>query len=83
MDRHREEQMSLIEGSVTLQLSRPELELLAEGLRPLIEQAAATRDECVAMGMRDMAAAAEARQRDLERLDERLTVALGRGADEE
>ena len=69
-------------GLMRLQLSRPELELLAEGLRPLIEQAAATRDECVAMGMRDMAAAAEARQRELERLDERLAVALGQGAED-
>jgi hypothetical protein len=71
-----ERQMSLISTGAQVELSRAELQLLTEALRPLIEQAAATRDECVAMGLHEMGDAALTRQRDLERLDGRLRTAL-------
>jgi hypothetical protein len=76
-----ERQMSLISAGAQLELSRAELQLLTEALRPLIEQAAATRDECVAMGLHEMGDAALTRQRDLERLGDRLQTAL-EGLDE-
>jgi hypothetical protein len=71
-----ERQLSLMSPAVEVVLGRTELETLAQGLRRLIDEAAASRDECEAMGMREMAAAAEKRQRELGQLEERLLAAL-------
>ncbi len=70
-------QLSWTTPAVSVGLTRAELELLVEGLRQLVEQTAASRDECVAMGLGEMASGADLRLRDLERLLARLDDAAG------